>query len=151
MRVPIREPARAMEQVTEKIRPSVPDEAAGKLAALARRRRDAIRRAFTRLHPLALGVALGAVLGASVMVGTLVLIGRGGPNVGANLQALSSYFPGYRVSVPGAFVGGAWAFAMGLLAGVSLAAFRNLALQIVLAYARWSAEWWRRRHMLDEI
>src|SRR5262245_45911430 len=140
-----------MEQVTEKIRSPVSDEAAVKLAALAQRRRDAIRRAFTRLHPLALGIALGAVAGSAVLIGTLVLVARGGPNVGANLWALSSYFPGYRVTVAGAFLGGAWAFGMGLLGGVSLAAFRNLALQIVLAYARWSAEWWRRRHLLDEI
>jgi hypothetical protein len=140
-----------MEQVTEKIRPPAADELAEKLAALAERRRDAIRRAFTRLHPLALGCGVGFVAGAVVLVGTLVLVARGGPNVGANLQALSSYFPGYQVTVPGAFVGGSLGFAVGFLSGYALAAFRNLALQIVLAYARWSAEWWRRRHMLDEI
>ena len=135
-------------------RTPAPEEAAQKLTALAaltERRRSAIRRAFTRLHPLALGCGVGTVFGFAVLAGTLVLALRGGPQVGANLKSLSSYFPGFRVDVTGAFLGGAYGFAAGFLAGYALATFRNLALQIVLAYARWSAEWWRRRHMLDEI
>lgn len=128
-----------------------PDEAARKLAALTGRRREAIRRAFTRLHPLALGCGIGTVCGLAVLGGTLVLSLRGGENVGSNLKVLASYFPGFRVDVTGAFIGGAYAFAAGFLGGYAAAAFRNLALQIVLAWARWSAERWRRRHMLDEI
>jgi hypothetical protein len=147
----------AMQQVgaTERIHVKSEAEAPGglseKLAALTVRRQVAIRRAFTRLHPLALGCALGTVAGLAVLGGTLLLVLRGGPRVGANLIALSSYFPGFRVDVPGALLGGVYGFAAGFLAGYAIAAFRNLALQIVLAYARWSAEWWRRRHMLDEI
>jgi len=140
-----------MEQVTERIRAGATDELAAKLAALAARRREAIRRAFTRLHPLALGCGVGAVAALGVTLATLVLVLRGGAMVGANLRALASYFPGYRVDVPGAFLGGAYAFAGGFLTGYALAAFRNLALHLVLAWSRWSAERWRRRHLLDEI
>ena len=147
----------AMEQVgaTERIhvRPqsSAEVEPSQKLAALAARRKLAIRRAFTRLNPLALGCGIGVVTGLALLAGTLVLALRGGTWVGANLNALSSYFPGFHVDVTGALLGGVYGFALGFLAGYAIAAFRNLALQIVLAYAVWSAEWWRRRHMLDEI
>jgi hypothetical protein len=146
--------APSMPQVTERSQAPAQDELASKLAALAERRRDAIRRAFTRLHPLALGCGVGTVFGLEVLGGTLVLLLRGGQVAGDDLRtlrALSSYFPGFRADVPGALVGGAWAFAVGFVAGYAIAAFRNLALRIVLAYARFTAERWRRRHMLDEI
>jgi hypothetical protein len=141
----------ATERHVSKPSAPAPDELSEKLAALTRRRQLAIRRAFTRLHPVALGCGVGLVCGLGIVAGTLLLVYRGGPNVGANLKALSSYFPGFRVDVPGALLGGAYGFAAGFLAGYAIAAFRNLALQIVLAWARWSAERFRRRHMLDEI
>jgi hypothetical protein len=132
--------------------PHVPAaELSEKLAALTAARERAIRRAFTRLHPVALGCGMGLVCGLGLLVGTLLLVARGGPNVGANLRALSSYFPGFRVTVAGALLGGVYGCAAGFLAGYAVATFRNLALQIVLAWARWSAERFRRRHMLDEI
>ena len=141
-----------MEQITKTApAPDALAQKAATLAALAERRRAAIRRAFTRLHPLAFGCGVGATLGLALVGGTLVLVARGGPDVRATLKSLSSYFPGFSVDVPGAFLGGLYGFAAGFLAGWAVAAFRNLALQIVLAYARWSAEWWRRRHLLDEI
>ena len=138
-------------QVIEKTRPQAPDEASERLAALMQRRRDAIRRAFTRLHPLALGCAMGVTCGLAALGATLVLALRGGPEAGPLLKGLSSYFPGYRVDVVGSFVGGGWALAAGFVGGWAIAKFRNLALQIVLAWARFSADRWRRRHMLDEI
>jgi hypothetical protein len=141
----------ATERQLPKTSASAPDELSDKLAALTRSRKTAIRRAFTRLHPIGLGCGIGAVCGLGIVAGTLLLVMRGGPNVGANLRALSSYFPGFRVDVPGALLGGAYGFATGFLAGYAIAVFRNLALQIVLAWARWSAERFRRRHMLDEI
>ena len=122
-----------------------------RLAALAERRRAAIRSAFARLHPLALGCALGVVLGGVLLAATLVLRLRGGSRVGATLQTVASYFPGYSVDGAGAFVGGLYGFAAGFLAGYLVAAFRNLALGLVLAHARRSAERWRRRHLLDEV
>jgi hypothetical protein len=128
-----------------------PPDLAQRLESLARRRSDAIRRAFTRLHALALGCGVGVTLGLGVLVATLLLFLRGGPKVGDNLKALSSYFPGYQVDVSGALVGGMYGFAAGFLLGYAVAAFRNLALHLVLGYARWSADRFRRRHLLDEI
>ncbi len=140
-----------MQQVTERVPGAEAGALAERIAALAERRRDAIRRAFTRLHPVALGCGVGAVAALALLGGTLLLVMRGGLRVGANLQALTSYFPGYRVDVAGAFVGGAWGLAVGFVAGFGIAAFRNLALRVVLVHARRSADRWRRRHLLDEI
>jgi hypothetical protein len=112
------------------------EEAAGReLAALAELRRAAIRRAFVRLDPLALGCGVGAVAGLAVLAATLLLSMRG---------ALA-------VDPAGACVAGACAFATGFVAGFATAAFRNLALAIVLAWARVASDRWRRGHLLDEI
>ena len=124
-------------------------------AALAERRRAAIRRTFLRLDPLALGCGVGAAAGLAVLLATLVLVFRGAvagdPFVAANLKSLAAFFPGYRLDVAGAFVGDAWGAATGFVAGVATAGFRNLALALVFGWARATAGRWRRRHLLDEI
>lgn len=118
---------------------------------LAERRKEAIRRAFTRFHALALGCAVGVTAGLAVTAATLLLWMRGGKLVGENLRVLSSYFPGYQVDLAGAAVGGLYGFAAGFVAGFAIAAFRNLALRVALALLRQSGDRWRRRHLLDEI
>jgi hypothetical protein len=127
------------------------DDIAARLHRLAERRKEAIRRAFTRLHPLALGCATGVTAGLAVGAATLALRLRGGAEVGKNLKVLSSYFPGYSVDAAGALVGACYGFAAGFLFGWAAAAFRNLALRLVLGRLRASGERWRRRHLLDEI
>ena len=152
MRSPIEERvAGAMFQPESSLQSTPSAELAARVAALAERRRLAIRSAFTRLHPLALGCGVGVAFGLAVLAATLALRIENGPRIGANLLALASYFPGYSVDVPGAFVGGMYGFAAGFLVGYAIAGFRNLALRVVMGYARWSAERWRRRHLLDEI
>lgn len=127
------------------------DDMAERLERLAERRREAIRRTFLRLHPLALGCALGVVGGGTVGLATLVLRLRGGARIGENLRALSSYFPGYSVDAAGAAVGALYGFAAGFLVGFAVAGFRNLALRLVFGWLRMKSDRWRRRHLLDEI
>ncbi|MFN2431804.1 MAG: hypothetical protein ABR599_03125 [Gemmatimonadota bacterium] len=78
---------------------------------------DEIRRAVARLNARILGTALGLISGFGLFLATAVLLLKGGPRTGAHLWLLSNYFPGYSVTWPGAFVGFAYAFFLGFLAG----------------------------------
>jgi hypothetical protein len=101
-------------------------------AGQARERSDRIMlgRAFARLDPLALAVAVGIVSGLGLWFGTAVLLLRGGSFVGLHLSRLSYYLPGYSVSWPGAFLGLVEAAVLGFLLGAAVALAWNL-------YHRW--------------
>lgn len=79
------------------------------------------RRALLRLRERAWMIATGLVCGVLLGAATLVLVVRGGPQVGAHLGLLSVYLPGYSVTVLGSVVGFLYAAviggAMGWLAG----------------------------------
>ena len=81
----------------------------------------ATRRALLRLRERAWMIATGFVCGVLLGAATLVLVIRGGRNVGAHLGLLSVYLPGYSVTVLGSIVGFIYAFiiggALGWLAG----------------------------------
>jgi hypothetical protein len=139
------------ERAAGSLESAVTEATGASLLAIEERRRAAIRRTFTRLDAVALGAAVGTVLGAAVFLATLVLALRGGDAVGPRLALLSHYFPGYEVSAPGALAGLLYGAGTGFLGGFLTAAFRNLALRIVLARAIWGAERSRRRHLLDEV
>jgi len=64
-----------------------------------------IQQAFGRYDPVALGVALGTVLGLGLFVATAVLLLLGGKPVGPNLAVLGSYFLGFEVTWRGALLG----------------------------------------------
>ena len=76
-----------------------------------------VRRAILRLNAQAWGVSFGMLLGIGLFVATAVLLIKGGDNVGAHLSLLSVYFPGYRVTWPGAFIGFVYAFVLGYALG----------------------------------
>lgn len=76
-----------------------------------------IRTALQRLNARAWGIALGLLCGVGLFVATIVLVVKGGPNVGRHLGLLSAYFPGYRVTVLGSFVGFIYAFVIGYAIG----------------------------------
>lgn len=76
-----------------------------------------IRRAILRLNSQAWGVSFGMLLGLGLFIATVVLVVKGGENVGAHLSLLSVYFPGYRVTWPGAFLGFMYAFVLGYALG----------------------------------
>ncbi|MES2304446.1 MAG: hypothetical protein V4558_03025 [Gemmatimonadota bacterium] len=76
-----------------------------------------VRRAILRLNSQAWGVSFGMLLGLGLFIATVVLVVKGGENVGAHLGLLSVYLPGYRVTWPGAFLGFVYAFVIGYALG----------------------------------
>lgn len=76
-----------------------------------------VRREILQLNSKAWGVATGLLAGLSLMLATLVLVIRGGENVGQHLGLLAVYFPGYRVTVGGAFLGFIYLFVIGYALG----------------------------------
>jgi hypothetical protein len=85
----------------------------------------ALRYALARAHEQGWGIAIGSVTGVGLWLATIVLVVRGGPNPGAHLDLLSIYFPGYRVTWLGAFIGFVYAFVVGYTAGRTIATIYN--------------------------
>jgi hypothetical protein len=76
-----------------------------------------LRRAIARLNERAWGIAMGLLLGGGLFLATIILVVKGGPNPGAHLSLLRAYFPGYRVTVVGSFIGFVYAFVIGYALG----------------------------------
>ncbi|HEX9899719.1 MAG TPA: hypothetical protein VGC81_10860 [Candidatus Methylomirabilis sp.] len=72
---------------------------------------------LARLNARAWGIALGLLCGGGLFVATMILIVKGGPNVGQHLSLLSVYFPGYSVSLGGSFIGFIYGFVLGYALG----------------------------------
>jgi hypothetical protein len=66
-----------------------------------------------RLDALLNGVVTGILCGLLLFSATLWLVVKGGLVVGPHLSLLGQFFPGYRVSVGGAFLGLGYGFAVG--------------------------------------
>jgi len=75
--------------------------------------RDQLQRAILQLNERAWGVAFGLLLGGGIFLATVVLVIKGGPNPGQHLGLLRAYFPGYRVTTIGSFVGFVYGFVVG--------------------------------------
>lgn len=86
------------------------------MAAHPENRRE-YRAVLARLNGRAWGIALGLLLGGGLFLATMFLIVRGGPNLGEHLQLLHVFFPGYSVTIPGAFVGLVYGFVVGYALG----------------------------------
>lgn len=76
-----------------------------------------IRSTLERANARAVGIASGLMLGGVLLIATLALVIKGGPEVGTHLGLLANVFPGYDVSVAGAFVGFVYAFVLGYALG----------------------------------
>ncbi|HEX9144755.1 MAG TPA: NAD(P)/FAD-dependent oxidoreductase, partial [Candidatus Binatia bacterium] len=74
---------------------------------------ESLAQIFSKLDRLSFGLAVGSVCGALLFIATLWLTVKGGNDVGANLQLLRNYFPGYRVTAAGSIFGLAYGFASG--------------------------------------
>ena len=74
-------------------------------------------RAVARLKAAMLGLLFGLMAGITLFAMTAILIIENGPQTGAHLRLLSTYAPGYTVTWRGAFIGFAWAFLFGGVAG----------------------------------
>jgi protoporphyrinogen oxidase len=101
---------------------------------------EALARIFTRLDRVAFGLALGTVAAMALGLATLWLVIKGGPVVGPNLQLLRQYFPGYRVTLPGSFVGFIYAFAGGFVGGWLYAFLRNAMMFFSMAWLERKAQ-----------
>ena len=84
-----------------------------------------VRRAFQRTSEQGWGLALGFLASLALFVATVILVSRGGPDMGQHLGLLSVYLPGYSVSWAGAFVGAAYMFFFGYGAGRTIATIYN--------------------------
>ncbi len=85
-----------------------------------------IRRAVARLRAGVMAVVVGLFCGTGLLLATVWLLLRGGPNVGLHLNLLGNYFPGYSVTWSGAVVGFLWGAALGAAAGWLTAWVYNL-------------------------
>ena len=66
-------------------------------------------RALVRFNSHVMGLTAGLIAAVGLFAATLLLLIQGGENVGGMLNLLHNFFPGYSVTVSGAFVGAAWA------------------------------------------
>jgi hypothetical protein len=89
---------------------------------------NAIRPVIVRLRASLMAVAAGVLGGFGLFVSTIWLVQRGGQNVGQHLSLLSNYFPGYRVSWGGAFIGFGYGALTGGAIGYSVAWVYNYVL-----------------------
>ncbi len=87
------------------------------MPALTTEEERQVRRAILRLNAQAWGVSFGTLLGLGLFIATIVLVIKGGENVGQHLALLSVYFPGYSVTWVGAFIGFIYAFVVGYALG----------------------------------
>ena len=82
-----------------------------------------------RLDAIAQGLTMGILAGLTVFVATNWLVLKGGDVVGPNLSLLSQFFLGYHVTFLGSFVGFAWGFFYGGLAGYLVSTIYNRLVQ----------------------
>jgi hypothetical protein len=78
-----------------------------------------------RVNRNVLGLTLGILFGFGLFLVTNILVLKGGPHVGANLQLLNQFFPGYTVTFAGSFLGGLYGFVVGYVSGWIIAAVYN--------------------------
>lgn len=82
---------------------------------------DEFGKRLVRLNAHVLGASLGLLASLGLFAATLVLVARGGDYVGTMLGQLHYFFPGYDVTVGGAFVGALWAALVGYGVGAVFA------------------------------
>lgn len=87
--------------------------------------RELMKAAIVRLRARVMAVTFGLAGGAGLLVATLWLVIRGGPNVGRHLNLLANYFPGYEVSWTGSLIGFGYGALTGAVIGWSIAWIYN--------------------------
>lgn len=106
--------------------------------------------AFTPLHKLCLGLAVGIATALLVAAVTVLHLVRS-PNEPYPLVLLAQYMPGYSVSWAGVLVGAAWGFFSGFVVGWFFAFARNVVMAIAKVVLRAKAELAENRGFLDHI
>lgn len=94
-------------------------------------------RIFTRLEPMAFGIATGSVSALSLLLVTLWVVLNSLHTVARFMSLLNQYLPGYEVSLfPGAALSLFYGFFLGFLLGWSFASLRNSIMRLY-AYNLW--------------
>jgi len=112
---------------------------------------DAVNRVFSKLDPAALGVAVGITGGLGLFLATLILVIKGGPVVGPNLQLLNEFFPGYTVTLWGSLLGLGYAFITGFVMGSAFAYLRNVTVYLSALIIHRDIESHLLRRLLDYL
>ena len=73
-----------------------------------------------RFNLIAIAVTMGLMAGAILWLATVILLFKGGENVGLHLGLLGVFLPGYAVTWPGAWLGLFWGFVAGAASGALL-------------------------------
>jgi len=94
------------------------------------REEQLLLRAVARLNANVLGIVLGLLFGGLLFVATILLLLKGGPEPGPHLSLLSQYFPGYSVTIAGAFLGFLYAAIIGYVAGYAIGVIYNRIVSI---------------------
>ena len=95
---------------------------------------------FPKLAPLALGLALGIVVGVGLLLATWFMLLRGGDMTGQTLTLLGQFFPGYSVTAVGGLVGLGYGFLTGFTLGWGYAFLRNAVTALYLVSLHRSAQ-----------
>lgn len=83
-----------------------------------------------RLNAVIAGLVTGLLAGFALFLATNWLVLKGGRVVGPHLALLNQFFPGYRVTFVGSFIGGAWAFAVGFVAAFAVVRIYNVMVSL---------------------
>jgi hypothetical protein len=73
--------------------------------------------AAIRLNTIVTAFAFGLMSGSAIWLATVILVAKGGDEVGTHLSLLSVFFAGYSVTWGGAWLGFFWGFVYGGLSG----------------------------------
>lgn len=93
---------------------------------------------FARIDILAFAIAAGVVAAVAMFILTAALLMAGAPpgvEVGSNLSALTTFWPGFSISWPGSIVGAFYAGLSGAAVGFLLALFWNFAHLLIVGLA----------------
>jgi hypothetical protein len=106
--------------------------------------------AFAPVHKSAFGVAAGLACAMVAFCTTAIYLVRR-PYPGFDLGLFGEYFYGYSLTWRGAFVGAAWSFVAGFVAGWFFAFCRNLVLAVWMFVTREREALAETRDFLDHI
>jgi hypothetical protein len=91
---------------------------------------DPLLREVVRLNSVMMGIVTGLLAGLVIFTATLWLVIKGGQNVGQHLVLLAQFFPGYRVTFLGSFVGFGYGAVTGFLIGFVVGRLYNYIVRL---------------------
>ena len=78
-----------------------------------------------RLNGVILGLVLGLVFGFGIFIITIILLIKGGEQVGPHLALLGQFFIGYQVTFGGSLIGFLYGLLFGFIVGYMIASLYN--------------------------